>query len=268
MLNTSKIQRIKEARKEHALKLGFERKLYKKVQPVFRNYSKEFHRTIAEGGGLASTDILQQNMKDTLSTHYDNVSSTFSKRIVNNIGKPDNHGEILNSINSANSIHNELRSVDSSAIIAQTTAQDANQAIHIVKQQALAKGEAISNRTLANRAKLMLDQKISGRLNTISATETQNPAENAKQTEIDYLNHHDAEIDDEKITERKQQKEWVAILDNVTRIGHAEADGQVVPIDEPYEVEGEQLMYPGDMSLGASIDNVINCRCSSVPIIN
>jgi len=268
MYNTNKIQRLKEARKEHAIKLGFELDLTKKAQPLFRSYVKQFHKAISQSGALASTDILQQNMKDALSTHYDEVTARFSQRAVNQIGKPDNHELILNSINSANSIHNELRANDSSTIIAQTTTKDANLAIHQAKQEALAKGEAITNRTLANRASLKLKQKITGRINTISATETQNPAENAKQTEMDFLDHHDAEIDGEKIAEKQKQKEWVAILDNVTRLDHAEADGQIVDFDEPYEVAGEPLMYPGDTSLGASIENWINCRCSSVIIIN
>lgn len=268
MLNLSKIQRIKQAQREHAIKLGFERDLTKKLVPTFRSYSKEFHRKISEGGGLASTDILQQNMKDVLSNHYDDVTQRFNQHIVNQIGKPDNHSEILNSINTASSVHNELRANDSSDIIAETTIKDANKAIAIAKQQALAKGESITNATLANRARILLNQRIAGRVNTIAATETQNPAENAKQTEVNFLDFHEAEIDDNNIADREKQKQWVAILDNVTRVDHAEADGQIVNVNEPYIVAGQQLMYPGDTSLGATIDNWINCRCSSIIIIN
>lgn len=267
MLNTNKLQRIKEARKEHAVKLGFESKLRKKIAPVFRSYSKEFHSAIVQSGALASIDVLQQNMKDTLSKHYDTVSQSFSQKIVNKLGKPENHALILDSINTANSVHNELRAATSSDIIAQTTIKDANNAIHLVRQKAIALGQTLSNETLANKARLILNQKIVARMNTIAASETQDPAENAKQTEIDFLNHHDAEIDGEKISEHQQQKEWIAILDNVTRIGHAEADGQIVPVDQPYEVGGQMMMRPGDLSLGATIDNIINCRCSSIPII-
>jgi hypothetical protein len=34
-----------------------------------------------------------------------------------------------------------------------------------------------------------------------------------------------------------------------------------IPVNEPFTVGGEQLMYPGDDSLGASPGNVINCQC-------
>lgn len=57
-------------------------------------------------------------------------------------------------------------------------------------------------------------------------------------------------------------KTWVAVLDSATRPEHVEADGQEVPVDEPFEVGGEDLMYPGDDS--GSPENVINCRCTAV----
>lgn len=56
-------------------------------------------------------------------------------------------------------------------------------------------------------------------------------------------------------------KRWVATPDARTRPEHAHADGQIVPCDEPFEVGGEKLMFPGDGSLGASGWNRYNCRC-------
>lgn len=56
-------------------------------------------------------------------------------------------------------------------------------------------------------------------------------------------------------------KIWVATLDGHTRDAHAGADGQEVPIDMPFNVGGESLMFPGDPS--GSADNVINCRCTT-----
>lgn len=56
-------------------------------------------------------------------------------------------------------------------------------------------------------------------------------------------------------------KRWVATQDARTRPEHSHADGQVVPCDEPFEVGGEKLMFPGDKSLGASGWNLYNCRC-------
>lgn len=56
-------------------------------------------------------------------------------------------------------------------------------------------------------------------------------------------------------------KRWVSQRDEKVREAHDEADGQEVPVDEPFTVGGELLMYPGDTSLGATAKNIINCRC-------
>lgn len=64
----------------------------------------------------------------------------------------------------------------------------------------------------------------------------------------------------------EMEKEWVAALDSRTRPEHAEADGQVVPIDEPFIVGGEKLMYPGDRN--GSPWNIYNCRCTMIAKVN
>lgn len=55
-------------------------------------------------------------------------------------------------------------------------------------------------------------------------------------------------------------KIWVAVLDSKTRDAHANLDGVEVPLDQPFNVNGEAMMFPGDPRGGA--ENVINCRCS------
>lgn len=56
-------------------------------------------------------------------------------------------------------------------------------------------------------------------------------------------------------------KSWSALFHN-TRPAHIAANGQIVPINQPFIVGGERLITPGDMSSGASVGNVINCNCS------
>lgn len=53
---------------------------------------------------------------------------------------------------------------------------------------------------------------------------------------------------------------WVAAHDDRTRAWHADLDGVEVDIDEAWNNEYGEIMYPGDPS--ADPANVYNCRCS------
>jgi hypothetical protein len=57
-------------------------------------------------------------------------------------------------------------------------------------------------------------------------------------------------------------KTWLATEDERTRETHADADGQEVPVDQPFQVGDDLLMYPGDPD--GSDAEVINCRCTLV----
>lgn len=58
----------------------------------------------------------------------------------------------------------------------------------------------------------------------------------------------------------KQDKHWVSAFSSNTRPGHAIS--QTVDLEEPFEVDGEQMDYPLDDSYGASAANIINCKCA------
>jgi hypothetical protein len=55
------------------------------------------------------------------------------------------------------------------------------------------------------------------------------------------------------------EKVWVATGDARGREWHTELMGESLPIDEPFDVDGEPMMYPHDPS--GSAFNVVNCRC-------
>jgi SPP1 gp7 family putative phage head morphogenesis protein len=58
----------------------------------------------------------------------------------------------------------------------------------------------------------------------------------------------------------KDKKRWMAFLDNSTRDAHADLDGQVVNVNEPFDSILGPIMYPGDPD--AAPGNVYNCRCT------
>ena len=70
------------------------------------------------------------------------------------------------------------------------------------------------------------------------------------------------QYDLEAIAQGKTKKQWVAIMDKKTRSTHRSADGEIIEITEPFIVGGSLLMYPRDVSLGASSSEIVGCRCS------
>lgn len=56
------------------------------------------------------------------------------------------------------------------------------------------------------------------------------------------------------------QKEWIATSDARTRHWHADIDGELKNIDEPFENDFGEIMFPGDPT--ADPANVYNCRCT------
>ena len=84
----------------------------------------------------------------------------------------------------------------------------------------------------------------------IARTETHNA--------VSFANHeyHDVVSKEYDI---KMMKKWAATSDLRTRSAHSAVNGQIRPMDEPFDVGGTQMMHTGDPKGGAK--NNINCRC-------
>lgn len=69
-----------------------------------------------------------------------------------------------------------------------------------------------------------------------------------------------------QLVELQQQgyknKQWCTIMDGRERMTHAAANGQTVPINQPFYIGGYPMMFPRDDSGGAPINEIINCRCT------
>lgn len=58
---------------------------------------------------------------------------------------------------------------------------------------------------------------------------------------------------------------WIATLDDRTRHEHRMLDGQMQEVDEPFVVDGTEIMYPADYggkTYKVPPDMIYNCRCS------
>lgn len=62
-----------------------------------------------------------------------------------------------------------------------------------------------------------------------------------------------------------EKKEWLATDDDAVRESHLELDGTVIGIDEAFEIDGLEALYPGDF--GDPAEDA-NCRCSVLPVVD
>ena len=77
------------------------------------------------------------------------------------------------------------------------------------------------------------------------------------------LNH--AVLESSKQSEVVTNKVWLTTQDGETRDDHSFADGQRVPVQEPFNVGGELLDAP---ALGSDPANNVNCRCTMLEEID
>mgnify|MGYP003133155469 CR=1 FL=1 len=104
-----------------------------------------------------------------------------------------------------------------------------------------------------------------GRLATVGPTQR---AEVIVRTEINRAFSYASQRRMEKVAAnlpRKPRKRWVTSIDGRERGSHRAADGQERDFDEPFDVNGAQLMFPGDPA--GPPGEVINCRCTSIPVV-
>lgn len=82
---------------------------------------------------------------------------------------------------------------------------------------------------------------------------------NAENEANDILNYSDFQ---DALEAGYTKKKWVSMHDRKVRDTHKDADAQIVPIEESFVVGDSLMMFPTDDSLGASADEIVNCRCS------
>lgn len=86
-------------------------------------------------------------------------------------------------------------------------------------------------------------------------------------TEMAHIENY-GQVEGYKQSEFVELKGWLCSFVN-SREAHEEADHRYsdnpIPLDQPFEVGGEMMNFPGDTSYGASAANVINCRCTTFP---
>lgn len=273
----STTERNKRARRNLTLKLALEKTFSRELVSYFNEIRKDVVSFYTATGLLINADIYQSKTEMLLERHYKRVIRNFidegkysyrksleAKGIEYKQEQKEEDEKIK-----ATSVLIALAFVETviqrrALQLIETTSDNIKDAAKRASEKANEFGTKVSDEFDNG-----LNRAFKGRQAMIALTETQFMAERSKNIEAAVISRG-GDVDPSSINDGvvagnpDVKKEWAAILDDRTRGGHAMADGQTQNMNDPYIVNGEYLMYPSDTSMGASLGNIINCRCSSL----
>lgn len=166
------------------------------------------------------------------------------RRIVNQVGE-----EILASVGLAWNIANPLAD-ELLANAAQRTGVVLGEAVQFILRDTIA--QAYADGLAVTDAAALIQDKIA------AASPWQ--AEMLARTDLNGLSNG-ASVAAARLV-GVETKTWLTAADERVRPEHQEANGQTVPIDQPFQVCGEELAFPGDPA--GSDGCTCNCRCAVV----
>lgn len=68
----------------------------------------------------------------------------------------------------------------------------------------------------------------------------------------------------EAVNSGRTMKRWESIMDEVTRGDHRDINGKYIPIGQAFHVGDSWVLFPKDMSMNPSLNQVVNCRCTVI----
>lgn len=254
-----------EARRDLIRKLELEKKLIRELSKINNKLVDGVIYDFANSGISFDASLLEDDIATTLDAHYQKTAETFSAQISKELPSEiavTNAEKTL--IATALTAYFVARSAEQAAIITNTNQKNIDEAVSVAAQSKDADGRLLPRRDQAREAGVLAARKFKGRLQGIATTETQNAAETSKATEVEVLSGREPSVVAGSPGDAGVDKEWFSVGDENVRDSHVAADGQTRDLSKPYLVGGQLLRWPGDTSLGATVENVINCRCSSV----
>jgi hypothetical protein len=248
----------KEATRQLAKKLKLEKQFKPKIKKIFNAMARDIKAVYKATGRVANISDYETDVVAMLRGHYRDVSKEFSSTLRAKSSHIILETKQEESIDALMAEYITKHSVTQAAYIMATTQDDLNKAVIKSVLENNAREVPQHRDIVAGDVEAYFNQSTNGRIDTIAITETQTPAEQMKLIEAGVISG--------VVASQGQQiyKTWNTVLDEKTRASHVEADRQRVPENQPFRVQGQLLMAPGDTSLGASLSNIIKCRCSAV----
>lgn len=243
-------------------KIRLERLLRPEIGRYNRDTVREFVRSLGLFNNVPNISQRNSELASILLRHYERVGGIFSNRIAPDLSSDTGitSAETAAILAALSQFYVGLAQ-SRAAQINKTTQSDARKALGLA--QPPTDGPRLSQLEVAATAGGILNVQLKRRLSTVVMTETQTIAEAAKATEAEILVGTIPSVSGGSPRQSEINKEWVSQGDDIVRPPHLAADGQKRGLNIPFTVGGEELRWPGDRSLGATLGNTINCRCGT-----
>lgn len=264
-------QADEKADNEFALKISIEASLSPLLASLFDSIVSISTNSYLQNGVIPTATDYLSNFNDFFDTLYtttvsqfrDSLNDEMSSFEINSVNPNFTNQDLISQVQNNSDLKIDsfiqVNSSENANQVTQTNQEDIDNALAIAIASQLANG--LNRAETANVFSAQLSSYFNGRSGTILATGVQNASEGSKQIVSEQYSTIVKTIDPNATG---AVKIWVTKMDDKVRVSHREANFQSQLINTPFIVQDELLRYPGDTSMGASLNNVINCRCVSV----
>jgi uncharacterized protein with gpF-like domain len=204
-------------------------------------------RTVVTAGMQAGA-----NPRTTALNIIGRVDPATGRRVGGIVGLSSNQAEFV-----ANA-RRQLASGDPQQMREYLTRRARDRRLDGIVNRAIAEGRAVRPSDIDKIVDRYSDRLLQLRGETIARTESLAAFNEARDEAFAQL------IEEGKVDAQAVTKVWISAGDERTRDAHDEMHEQTVPFAQPFKSPtGAYLMHPGDTSLGAGPEDIINCRCVS-----
>jgi len=247
-----------------ARKLKLEKQFEPELTRFFNQMAKSISIVWAATGNIPTLTPFEPELITLLRNHYRRVDRAFNKEVQKEAKRVKLNLEtkqIDEIVDSEVQAYIMSHSVIQSGIILTTTQKELQKISGGVLRSSALSDVPLTQSEIGKEIQTRFVDRTGARVKTISITETNTTAEAIKNIESNAFASILAN------TQQALVNTWNTTLDERTRASHVAADRQEVNHGRPFKVQGQLLKFPGDTSLGATLDNVINCRCSAIASI-
>jgi hypothetical protein len=233
------------------LRARYEAEIALNMRRITRHIAGQFEASYAQRRAVPDITAYQDDIAGYLRQTYTKIAGIY-KNQYRSTKKADIRDEIARHIDLQLTHDIRARGKQQSEFIIITLEDQLEASLNEIIIEGATQGISLSKDEAAKRAAKKFQEYGYNHADTISTTE------------FTWCRNYSAFKEASVINEAgiaKLKKNWRSTLDMVTRPAHIFADNQQADIDEPFIVGAENLLFPGDMSMGASVGNVINCRC-------